>query len=383
MIADKPLADVVEADILQLILDGAIETKYVEFKEALPEDSDSSKAKFLSNVVSFANTSGGVILFGIAQNGEGIASGIAGIESSNTDQDFQRLMHIVQTGIEPRIPTPEIKEIPVSGKKVYVLKIDQSFNRPHRLKQNQKFYGRNSNGRYELDVEELRNLFLFASSIEEKMDKFRTGRLLKIKSEDFPFKFIEKDKVALHIMPVASLANNIKLDLKLIDAKLNSFFPIESGGHNRLYNFDGRMNYFAAPEKMIASYVQIFRNGVVESVISGFLDIQKRQNIFGKEIERSLREAIAQYLIGLNSIGVDYPVFISISFLNVKGARIISPHQQAMNIFRSVWGDFGGIHGEDLLLGPVYVENAESLTSELDYCFTVFWNTDGFEGIPK
>jgi hypothetical protein len=45
---------------------------------------------------------------------------------------------------------------------------DRSWIAPHRVKANDKFYGRNSKGKYPLDVSELRTAFMLSEQLTEK-----------------------------------------------------------------------------------------------------------------------------------------------------------------------------------------------------------------------
>ena len=308
MIESKSLDNISEQDIQSLIDDKVIETKYLEYKQSLPDNSQKSKDRFLATVVSFANTGGGIIIYGIKENEHGEAGEIIGIDSDNSDIDFRRLQSLIQDGIEPRIPSPNLKEIAVEDKKVYLLKITSSFAKPHRVKNNQTFYGRNTNGRYPLDIEELRNLFQFGETIRKKSEDFIAKRLLKIKSNDFPFTFNKEKIIAIHVIPIASISNQIRLDLRSSDLKLNKFPPLGIGSFNNIYNYDGRMNYFTNHENNMAAYTQIFRSGRIESVNSGILD-HEGTNISGLPTENLIREKIEETLAAFPNLSIDLPVF--------------------------------------------------------------------------
>lgn len=208
-------------------------------------------------------------------------------------------------------------------------------------------------------------------------------RLLKIKSSDFPFEFNNNKIIVIHITPASSLSDSISLDLKSNERKLSELFPIEVSGHNTIYNYDGRMNYFLNHEKKMAAYVQTFRNGIIESVNSGFLSFGNKKNINGIVIENTIRESIKNYVKVLTELNIDSQFFISITFLNIKGSRIITDNNMSMDIHRSVWGDFGGIHNNDILLPTVFIENIAEIDEKLDYSFSVFWNSDGYPSRPK
>jgi predicted HTH transcriptional regulator len=166
------------------------------------------------------------------KNNKGEASEIVNIETPSIDADFRRLLHIIETGIEPRIIPPEVRPMVIDEKKIYLMKIQPSFNKPHRVKDSGKFYGRRANGNYELYVGEIKNLFLSSSTLEEKFENFRMKRLIKIKSGDFPFVYYSQDIVTLHIASLSSLSNNVPISLQNIALY---FFPLDSNGCNKIY----------------------------------------------------------------------------------------------------------------------------------------------------
>lgn len=61
-----------EADLDQLIANSVLEGKTIDYKLALPSNSDLDKKEFLADVSSFANTSGGDLIFGVDES-EGVA----------------------------------------------------------------------------------------------------------------------------------------------------------------------------------------------------------------------------------------------------------------------------------------------------------------------
>jgi predicted HTH transcriptional regulator len=67
----KKLGDISETDIMALRENDVREGKSIDYKVFLPEGSPSDMKEFLVDVASYANTSGGHIVFGIDEN-EGI-----------------------------------------------------------------------------------------------------------------------------------------------------------------------------------------------------------------------------------------------------------------------------------------------------------------------
>jgi predicted HTH transcriptional regulator len=173
----KNLDEITENDLQGLIDNSVQESKIVEYKRIQPGNSDSDKKEFLSDVSSFANSSGGDLIFGIIAE-KGVPKKLEGLEIENVDQEIGRLDSIIRDGIEPRIPSSlfSIKPIALSNsKKALIIRIFKSWISPHRVsyKGHDRFYGRSSNGKYPLDVAELRIAFNMPEALAKGIRQFR------------------------------------------------------------------------------------------------------------------------------------------------------------------------------------------------------------------
>ncbi len=61
------IEEINESDLQHLIDEEIIELKTLEYKEKLPNNTDSDKKKFLATISSFANANGGDVVFGIIE----------------------------------------------------------------------------------------------------------------------------------------------------------------------------------------------------------------------------------------------------------------------------------------------------------------------------
>ena len=81
----KDLDLVTEIDLQNLIEKEVHEGKKIEYKETLPGNSDRDKKEFLGDVSSFANESGGYIIYGISEDrNKGIPEEIKGLNISQS-----------------------------------------------------------------------------------------------------------------------------------------------------------------------------------------------------------------------------------------------------------------------------------------------------------
>jgi hypothetical protein len=127
------------------------------------------------------------------------------------------------------------------------------------------------------------------------------------------------------------------------------------------------------------SYVQIFRNGFLEASHFDFFNQENENLIFGVQVEEKIKTAVNDYIAGLDKFSIVFPFFISLSFLNTKGYKIVT----SKNNSRIIHSDFSQIFDEDLLLPTIFLENKEELNEKLKICFDVFWNSNGYVGSPN
>ena len=155
----KPIEAIKITDFQELIDNGVNEGKTIEYKQTLNLKTDNDKKEFLADVSSFANASGGDLIIGISED-KGIPKSIEGIELGDRDQTLLQIESLSRDGIKPRIMGNHIKTFNVSGNKFIILiRIHKSWASPHQviLKGSDKFYSRGTNGKYKLDLEELRS----------------------------------------------------------------------------------------------------------------------------------------------------------------------------------------------------------------------------------
>ena len=98
----KPLDFISEQDLADLVQNGVPETRDLEYKQALPGNSDSGKREFLADVSSLANASGGDLVIGVREE-EGVAVDVTGVEVRSLDAEKLRLENIIRDGVQPRI----------------------------------------------------------------------------------------------------------------------------------------------------------------------------------------------------------------------------------------------------------------------------------------
>lgn len=163
--------DFTEHDIIQFIENKAEESVHLEFKSKLDIDTIEQKKEFAKDVSAFANSDGGIIVYGIKENGH-VASEITPINGLIVTKE--RIEQVLNTYIERRIPEIKIFCIRINGQfnsSVYVIKINRSDEAPHKVKDG-LYFKRSNFGVSRLEEYEIRDLYLRIKKTQLRFHQF-------------------------------------------------------------------------------------------------------------------------------------------------------------------------------------------------------------------
>ena len=167
-------------DIKDLIENQIAENKTLEFKSLLNLNKNAEKKEFLYDISSFANATGGDLLFGITEGKEkGLPGSLEGIDG-NIDVQCGTMENMIRDSIKPRIMDIRLKSFPLeNGKSILLFRIPKSLNAPHQvtLQGVDRFYSRSNNGKYIMDFSEIRQAFLQSAKAIEKVKDFIKSRI--------------------------------------------------------------------------------------------------------------------------------------------------------------------------------------------------------------
>ena len=378
---NKRLDLIDKSDIDSLIYNGVTESRTIEYKEKLPGNSDEDKKEFLADISSFANASGGDIIYGIQEQREnnkttGIPEAAKGLSGVNSDAEIRRLENIIRDGIAPRIVGLQTKAIDgFQDGSVIVIRIPKSWNSPHMVtfKNLSRFFSRNSAGKFQLDVTEIRSAFIASESLAERIRQFRIERIAKIIADETPVLLEPLPKIVLHVLPIASFTSGTNIDVNFVVNNYSSLQPITSSGCNQRHNFDGFVRHFSIQPSISYSYTQIFRNGAIEAVDAFILQVQEGQKIIPSVYyEEELIKSLQQYLQLQQQLELTSPILIMLSFLGVK--------DYTMHIGNSWHRHTYPIDRDTLLIPEIVVEDYAAKASDiLRPAFDAVWQACGWD----
>ncbi len=370
---NKSIGEITEQDLQALIEQKEVEGKTIEYKQALPGNADADKKKFLADVSSFSNSSGGDLMYGMVED-KGMPKALDGLDIGDFDQVKQRLENLVRDGIEPRIPSLTIQRVPLSNTRTaLVIRVPKSWSSPHRVRLgHDKFYARNSAGKYQLDVAELRIAFNLSETITERIRNFRRDRISNIVANETTVLLPDTAKIVLHLIPITAFSTAQSYEIGKIAPNPVKMWPIYSHGCSWRYNLDGFLTY-SGDAKQAHSYVQLFRNGIIEAVETSMLEPHEQKLYIPSGLyEQELIRSLSNYLSSLETLTVEPPIFVFLTLLGVKG------YSMAYRERRWDEASLNTIDRNVLALPEIIVENYDDRAERiLKPCFDSIWNACG------
>lgn len=363
-----------------MVSDKVPEDYQLEYKSKLDLNNRDHKRNLLKTISAFSNTSGGLLVYGITEAENGIPDELKGIIWDNCDANIRALTSIIRDRSEPTITIfePHYFQLENSDKIALVIKVPKSWRGPHRVKMNGKeeFFIRIKNKSDPMSIEDLRTSFNLSETLTHKIRRFRENRISELYINKTPVPFEGNSKLLIQLIPLNAFYPEININLPLITDHLNELAPINPGhGYNHGYNIDGYIvftgNY---RDRLSYSYLQLYRNGIIEIV-----EDCDPESIIDRVIsdERGIIDFISKNLTILKNIGVEAPITILISLINVKKVQRFSSH----TIFRfrppTIYNDI--INLPEVLLESYDV----SIANSLKIAFDVAWNAAGHLKSPN
>lgn len=371
--------DITGEDIVTLVEAKIPERKTLEYKERLNINTNEEKAEFLADISSFANASGGDIIFGISEQRDserkptGIPGEITGLLIDNADAERARVEQIVEGGIEPRIPGLQTRVIQVSDKgSVMVVRVPKSWEAPHMVSfsNRTRFFSRNGIGKVQLDVRQIGAAFAEQRSVGERLRAWKADRIAKAVAGESPVALVGASML-LHFVSVAALNDEQVLPRAFNTNMLHGQPLMSLSTESVRYNADGYLMTSHGAHGKGFSYLQVFREGHLEYGDSYALDSDKTGHIPSTDLEHKLITTFGRALRLLKALETPEPIFICLTLLGMKGIDMHLPrHVQS-------WNTRSDPFDRDIILCPdIQIQNykeSEPYRSTLLPIITAVW----------
>lgn len=376
--------DLIDSDNLSRLITGKIpENKNLEYKRDLDIKGDGERKEFLADISSFANSDGGLIIFGVSEEknensqNTGIPDEIIGFSGDTIDFEISRIEGLISSCIQPRINNLLIKRIEIASKILITIIIPKNYGIPHMVtyKSTNKFYKRGNSGKYLVDVFELNQMFMQSNELQERANKFVSDRMVIVLNKEFIPNIITENASFIHIVPLSFQQNLVRLtDGGDYSTILGLFGPIVHPT-NHHHDFEGYiLTSMRLPDTNIYIYFQAFRNSILEYYATDFISPINQDgdqlyflvNRFEIDCINLVTKAIEYY----NIIGISNPFLVFISLFGLTKVKIGAG-------FR-FW-DSNIINRQSLRIPPILIKSYESNIAEsLKPAFDVIWQSSGY-----
>jgi hypothetical protein len=373
----KCVQDLTEADLTSLISRQIAEDKVIDYKRDAIGKTDSDKKEFLYDVSSFANASGGYIIIGMEEE-HGVPKGLMGLAATDPDKEILRLEEIIRDGIRPRLHGVQCKAIPIEGGRITIaMCIPKSWNPPHQVVFQKAFriYGRSSNGKYLLDVDELRSIFSLSENVSDKLRRFRASRISRIAAGETPVNLPEGAIEIIHIVPLSAFSTAASVDFSKVVQDRSHFITATGYGGSMRHNIDGLLAYALQGDGPAESYTQLYRSGIVE-IVSHIGEWKPRGMLVlpSLSFEKGVITKAGGGIEILKRVAVSPPVIIMLTLVGIKGWR--------MGVESAV-RDLHPFDRDPLLIPELMIESFDQdPPSMLKPILDAAWNASGFERSP-
>ena len=321
------------SDLEALVTNQVAERRTLEFKRDLPTGAERSRKEFLADVTSFANAQGGDLLFGVDAP-RGIATGITGLVVENSDQELLRWEDILLAGVEPRLPGVRLRWIDCSGGRgVMLIRIPPSTIAPHRviLAGSNRFYGRKSNGKYEMDTQELRDAFTASEALPTRLRALHLAAVDTATRGELPIGLGDNPKAILSLIPLTLFREARDLDITPENA-LAAHKP--SGRLDVIRMIEGVLLHTNPDDsKAVRSYAITYRTGRIDMVwtigrIVNELRKDETPLVWPKRFEDGVLDAAISGAARLAPYGIEGPWSVLVTVTGIKGFQLVLGDQE-------------------------------------------------------
>jgi len=237
-----------------------------------------------------------------------------------------QLDQIIRNGIEPRIPNLKIQEVPLSNSNyIIIIRSSRSWVAPHRIKfkEDHRFYTRGTNGKHKMSIDELRTSFNLSETLIDRIRNFRINSISNVISEETHIYLHNGAKILLQLIPIESFNPTHIFNVNKLKSQSDLLTPISGYGNNERFVLDGYIRYHISTSGLSSGYIIFHRNGIIESFDSKILNThesEKKINVIG--FKRKIIEVIENQLNALNNVGIQTPIFVFLTLINIRGCDI-------------------------------------------------------------
>jgi hypothetical protein len=340
MWSDRPLEKVTFADLLSLVDNKVREDRQLDYKDEQPAHAKAppdKKSEFAVDVSALANGSGGLLIYGVAEEKEndrptGIPNGLNGLAGFNLDADGNQLRNYLDAALDPKLATGSVELCAVGGGArgpILLVRVHRSFAAPHMVRAEGRFrnsfYLRDGARNRQLDARAIREAVMASGDWMRRFREWRRDRVATVLAGETPIALESTRRLILHVAAISSLENEAPIDMRealrrSLDMRVAAFgSPFEYRSES--FNVDGMVIYSRAK---CLDYLQVFRSGSIETVDVTSVSTDEKLN--SRAIEEKLFADVPRYVSYLQSLGIVPPIIVALTLTGVRGLHHAEQH---------------------------------------------------------
>jgi Putative DNA-binding domain len=370
------LEETTEQSLASLITAEIHEGKTIEYKREIALNSSDQKRKFVRSVASFANASGGEMIFGMEAI-DGKASQIRPLADFDPDAGVRLLRDLVRAHVQPPLFGTEFKPVPVQNGWALVMRVGRSWKPPHMVTfdGDNRFYTRDANGCVPMNISEIREAFLASGTVKERIQEYRFQRLSAIRSGEHPLKLPKLPFSVLHILPFRSFVEDSEVNMNAL-AQEDLYPPSNWRSFGPTYDMDGTYGCGWDGDRECGNYTFVSRSGCIEGLTNAGLPArQDWKYISNPGFEKQFFKIIPKYFNLLRKLNVEPPVVVALTLLDVSGFCLYSGPMTSLSAH-----GVRPIRQRDLSLPAITVSSFDQPVEEmLRPIFDALWNSCGLK----
>ncbi len=308
------------SDPEDLVRDRVSERIDLEFKSILPGRGDKDKFEILKDFSAFANSGGGIVYYGIAEE-DGVANALQPITAENFDEATRRLGQTIESGIEPRLQGVRFEKFEIGDGYVLAGMVPARFGAPCRTVQNgqSKFFKRSQNFVSEMTYDEIRSAFDRAGTARQILEDSWTFRLEQTRKRETWKPMLGGPICLARLSPLSSYRQTDAADLKALYGDYASFIYPDWGGGSRSFNLDGLIVYGSMSEGRATAMIQIYRNGTIDAMRYGGTPWQDKLVIPSQSVASFFRESFLKFSAFMRKEEIAGPYIFNTAILDTAG----------------------------------------------------------------
>ena len=161
-------------------------------------------------------------------------------------------------------------------------------------------------------------------SLAQWAKRFQTQRLDQLSAGHGPTPMASNKLVCVHLVPSGAINDTVTIDVGSLDPKRTFLAPIGSTGFNPRPNSDGLLRDAPGSDGNSDGFLQLFRNGVIESVDSTMMIGRGRKDgLPSIKFVNDLVKFVAGACDIFRELDVQPPVLVLVSFVGIRGAPLL------------------------------------------------------------